>query len=133
MTRPALLVLGLLACTSAFAQAPSSASDIAMRLLDRLDAHDYTAAESAFGERMAAAVPADKLAAVWESLPVQAGAARGRGTPTVSTGDGVQTVVVPLHEPCVGVADTKFTPIGKLSVATTFVAGDGPLLVTIKR
>src|SRR5689334_9371142 len=43
------------------------------------------------------------------------------------------TVVVPLQEPCVGVADTKLTPAGKLSVATTLVAGDGPLLVTINR
>jgi len=97
MTRPALLLLGLLACATAYAQPPSSASDIALRLLDRLDARDYAAAESAFGERMAAAVPAEKLAAVWESLPAQAGAARGRGAPTVSTGDGVQMVVVPLH------------------------------------
>jgi len=97
MTRSVLLLLGLIACTNAFAQPPSTASEIAMRLLDRLDAHDYTAAESAFGERMAAAVPADKLAAVWESLPVQAGPAQGRGAPTVSSGDGVEMVVVPLH------------------------------------
>jgi dienelactone hydrolase len=96
MKRHALILLGLFACTGAFAQAPA-ASDIAIQLLDRLDAHDYSAAESAFGEQMAAAVPADKLAAVWESLPAQAGAAQGRGTPVVTAGDGVQLVVVPLH------------------------------------
>src|ERR1041384_7262077 len=39
------------------------------------------------------------------------------------------TVLLPLHEPCVGVAEMKLIPAGKLSVATTFVAGDGPLLV----
>ena len=43
------------------------------------------------------------------------------------------TVLLPLHDPCVGVADTKLIPAGKLSVTTTFVAGDGPLLATIKR
>ena len=44
------------------------------------------------------------------------------------------TVVFPLHEaPWGGVAEIKLVPAGKLSVTTTFVAGDGPLLVTIKR
>ena len=44
------------------------------------------------------------------------------------------TVVLPPHEaPWGGVAEMKLTPAGKLSVTTTFVAGDGPLLVTIKR
>ena len=37
------------------------------------------------------------------------------------------TVVVPLHEPWVGVADLKVMPDGKLSVMLTFVAGEGPL------
>jgi len=32
-----------------------------------------------FDERMAQAVPVEKLQAVWESLPAQAGAAKGRG------------------------------------------------------
>ena len=40
-------------------------------------------------------------------------------------------VVVPLHIPCVGVAEVKLIPIGKLSVTMTFVAGDGPLFVTV--
>ena len=52
------------------------ATAIALQLLDRLDAYDYAAAESAFGAEMAAAVPADKLKAVWESLPELAGEAR---------------------------------------------------------
>ena len=37
------------------------------------------------------------------------------------------TVVVPLHGlPCVGVAETKVTPPGKVSFTVTAVAGDGP-------
>jgi predicted esterase len=91
------MLLCLLACTYASAQEPQDAAGIASRLLDRLDAHDYAAAEATFGEQMASAVPVDKLAAVWASLPAQAGAARGRGTPVVSAGDGVQFVAVPLH------------------------------------
>src|ERR1051326_330076 len=43
------------------------------------------------------------------------------------------TVAVPLHVPCVGVAEVKLIPTGKLSVTTTFVAGEGPLLVTVRR
>lgn len=104
MTRHAPILLGLLglfacacACTGALAQPPLTATGIALRLLDRLDAHDYSAAESAFGPQMAAAVPVDKLSAVWESLPAQAGAAHGRGAPVVSTDAGVQLVAVPLH------------------------------------
>ena len=42
-----------------------------------------------------------------------------------------ETVVVPLHEPCVVVAETKVVPAGRASVMTTFVAPVGPLLVTV--
>jgi len=112
MTRPALLLLALFACTTVFAQPPSSASDIALRLLDRLDAHDYTAVESVFHERMAAAVPADKLAAVWESLPAQGGAAKGRGAPVVTSAEGAQLVAIPLHY-------EKAELVAKIAVDTT--------------
>ena len=40
------------------------------------------------------------------------------------------TVVVPEHEPCVGVAETKLTPAGSVSVMVVFVDGEGPLFVT---
>jgi len=43
------------------------------------------------------------------------------------------TVPVPEHVPWVGVVETKLTPAGRLSVATTFVAGEGPLFVTVNR
>src|SRR3989442_15271984 len=39
-------------------------------------------------------------------------------------------VVVPEHEPCVGLAETNVTPAGRGSVKIAFVAGDGPMLVT---
>jgi dienelactone hydrolase len=73
------------------------ATAIALQLLDRLDARDYVAAETAFGPQMAAAVPAEKLQEVWESLPKLAGDATGRGEPVVAAQDGVQQVAIPLH------------------------------------
>lgn len=73
------------------------ATAIALQLLDRLDARDYAAAETAFGPQMAAAVPAEKLQEVWESLPKLAGDATGRGEPVVAAQDGVQQVAIPLH------------------------------------
>ena len=89
----------LLAGVALLAQATDAAGAqaIATRLLDHLDAGDYAAAEAMLDERMAAAVPADRLKAVWESLPAQAGAAKGRGEASVSAQQGVQLVVIPLH------------------------------------
>ena len=66
-------------------------------LLDHLDAGDYAAAEAMFGEKMAAAVPEDKLKAVWESLPAQAGPANGRGAAQTQAQGQLQMVVIPLH------------------------------------
>ena len=62
-----------------------------------MDAKDYAAAEASFTPDMAAAVPADKLKAVWESLPAQVGAAKGRGEAKVTPHQGMQVVVIPLH------------------------------------
>jgi len=39
------------------------------------------------------------------------------------------TVDVPLHEPCVGVAETNVVPEGMMSVTLTPPAGDGPALL----
>lgn len=88
------LLVALSALPAHGAQAPER---IAIALLDRLDAGDYASAEASFGAAMAAAVPAEKLKAIWQSLPAQVGAAKGRGTPQVRTQDGVTLVVVPLH------------------------------------
>ncbi|MGH8061271.1 MAG: alpha/beta hydrolase [Pseudoxanthomonas sp.] len=91
----------LFATLLAFAASPVLAADtpeaIAQRLFDRMDAKDYAAAEASFTPEMAAAVPADKLKAVWESLPAQLGAAKGRGEAKVAPHQGMQVVVVPLH------------------------------------
>ncbi len=91
----------LFATLLAFAASPAYAADapetIALRLLDQMDAKDYAAAEAAFTPDMAAAVPADKLKAVWESLPAQVGAATGRGEAKVTPHQGMQVVVIPLH------------------------------------
>ncbi|KAF1709476.1 hypothetical protein CSC70_11170 [Pseudoxanthomonas kalamensis DSM 18571] len=74
-----------------------TAESVAMQLLDHLDAGEYAAAEAMFTPEMAAAVPADKLGALWESLPAQVGAARGRGPATVAAHEQTQLVTVPLH------------------------------------
>jgi len=79
---------------SAHAGDPSA---LATQLLDRLDAGQYDAAEAMFSEQMKAAVPADKLKAVWESLPAQMGAMGQRGTARTSEDAGVRLVVIPLN------------------------------------
>lgn len=103
--RGPLLALAILA-GAAVAALPAAAADtpetIAVRLLDRLDAGDYAGAEAIFSADMAAAVPADKLRAVWTSLPAQAGAATGRGEPSVQAQGEMQVVTVPLHHEKVG-------------------------------
>lgn len=70
---------------------------IATGLLDQLDAGDFAGAEARFNATMAAAVPAAKLAELWQSLPAQVGAATGRGEPVTRTVDGMQVVGIVLH------------------------------------
>ena len=61
------LIASLVLASSAHAQATDPAA-IAKQALDFLDAGQYAQAEQLFGAQMAAAVPEDKLKAVWESL-----------------------------------------------------------------
>ncbi|MDQ2701810.1 MAG: alpha/beta fold hydrolase [Pseudomonadota bacterium] len=75
----------------------TDATGTAVALLDAMDAGDYAAAEAMMSAEMAAAVPAARLQAVWESLPAQAGPANGRGEITTSAADGGTLVMVPLH------------------------------------
>ncbi|MGV8941219.1 MAG: alpha/beta fold hydrolase [Lysobacter sp.] len=70
---------------------------IATGFLDQLDAGDFAAAEARFTAQMASAVPAAKLKAVWDSLPQQAGAAKGRGEARIADHDGMRVVTIPLH------------------------------------
>lgn len=81
---------------TASAAAADSPTALATRLLDQLDAGQYAAAEATFSPQMKAAVPADKLKAVWESLPALLGAAGARGEASVSEADGFRIVVIPL-------------------------------------
>lgn len=109
-TRELLMLAALLAATPHLARAQAEAAPaqaaatatpdavaIATALLDHLDGRDYAAAEAQFGAQMAAAVPAARLQAVWESLPTQAGEARGRGEPALQRQGDAQVVTVPLH------------------------------------
>jgi len=92
-----VLFATLLAFAASSAYAADAPESIATRLLDHMDAKDYSAAEASFTPEMAAAVPADKLKAVWESLPAQLGTAKGRGDAKVTPHQGMQVVVIPLH------------------------------------
>jgi len=96
-----LSILFAIVVTLGFSAPAAHAADtpevVAMRLLDQMDAKDYATAEASFTPDMAAAVPADKLKAVWESLPAQVGAAKGRGEAKVTPHQGMQVVVIPLH------------------------------------
>lgn len=95
-----LLMLGLgllLSGRVAAQQAPVDGTAIATRALDHLDAGDYAQLEAMLGPDMAKAVPADKLKAVWESLPAQVGKATGRGEAQSMLQDGTTLVQVPLH------------------------------------
>jgi dienelactone hydrolase len=97
MRTPAIGCLSLLlACLPLPALAADPPERVAARLLDRLDAGDYAAAEAMFTPAMAAAVPADKMKAVWESLPAQLGPAGERGQSRVVPHDDLKVVVVPL-------------------------------------
>ena len=91
-----LLATSLALSTGASAQAADPVA-LARQALDRLDAGEYAQVETLFGPQMATAVPADKLKAVWESLPAQVGKARGRGEAAVSTQNGTTMVQIPLH------------------------------------
>lgn len=98
--RRTLLSLAFATSLALAAGASAQAADpvaIARQALDRMDAGDYAQVERTFGEKMAAAVPADKLKAVWESLPAQVGKATGRGEAVVSTQGDATLVKIPLH------------------------------------
>src|SRR5690606_29214866 len=77
-------------------QDADSAKAAAAALLDALDDGDHAAVEAMLTAEMAAAVPADRLQAVWDSLPAQAGEAQGRGGMRATQANGAMLVDVPL-------------------------------------
>ncbi|GMU43457.1 MAG: alpha/beta fold hydrolase [Xanthomonadales bacterium PRO6] len=87
------LLLPILA--SAAADCPTRATAV----LQALDAGDWERAGSGFDGRMREALPADKLQAVWESLPAQVGKRLAQGEPRVAPAGGGERVTIPLqHE-----------------------------------
>lgn len=115
---PTMLSLLLAASLALSAGASAQATDpaaLARQALDCLDAGEYAQVEDLFGAQMAAAVPADKLKAVWESLPAQVGKATGRGEAEVSAQGGATIVKIPLHYEKAGL------------VATFAIDGDGKI------
>ena len=97
MATALLATVAFLAARPVPAQDVPSPAAIAAQLLDHMEAGRYAQAESMFTADMAAAVPAARLKAVWESLPAQAGTARGRGDPSVDAQDDTSLVTVPLR------------------------------------
>lgn len=91
-----LLVLLLLGSAPVAAQHVDQKA-VAAQFLDRLDAGDYPAATRGFTADLTAAVSAESLQAVWESLPVQMGAALGRGEVNVLQRHALHLVLVPLR------------------------------------
>src|SRR5690606_1772134 len=94
---PLGLLLALSFAATSAAQDAADPAALARQLLDHLDAGRYDDAEAMFTPDMAAAVPADKLEAVWKSIPAQAGAAKGRGETAVAAQSGTPLATVPLH------------------------------------
>ncbi|WP_434212162.1 alpha/beta hydrolase [[Pseudomonas] boreopolis] len=88
----ALLLLSMASVASA-----AEPQQAAMRLLDRLEAGQFDEATRDFTPEMAKAIPADKLAAVWNALPAQVGALKQRGQPRQADTEAHTLVVVPLH------------------------------------
>jgi len=94
--------IGLPAGAAAVKQAPvtmqrkSDPAVAANALLDELDAGRFDAVYARFAPAMAQAVSADKLKAVWLSLPQQFGRFEHRGTARVEAANDMTVVNVPL-------------------------------------
>lgn len=92
----AILAASLAIAGTSHAQTADPAA-LAQQALDALDAGHYAQVEQLFGPQMAAAVPADKLQAIWESLPAQMGKAKGREQAQLSAQGDTHFVQIPLH------------------------------------
>jgi hypothetical protein len=77
--------------------ASSDCQAVSTRLLDHLDKGDYAGATADFNDKMKAAETADKLAALWQSMPLQLGAPGMREPAQVSEVPNYVVVVTALH------------------------------------
>ncbi|MEO8742612.1 MAG: DUF3887 domain-containing protein, partial [Lysobacteraceae bacterium] len=82
--------------TAMAAQQKADPVAVANSVLDDLDAGRFDAVFARFTPKMAQAVSADKLKAVWASLPQQFGKFEHRGTPRMETANGMTVVNIPL-------------------------------------
>lgn len=101
MPMPALL-RAMMVCSALFvglavAQDYAEQQRKAAALLDVLDAGQYEAARTDFDAAVSAALPAERLRQVWQSLPQQLGASTGRGPAHPEQINGLSAVVTPLH------------------------------------
>lgn len=111
--RLGLVLFAALAAAAAWAQEPT---ERAIQVLDQLDAGQYQEVAANFDARMAAAMDANTLGQVWDSLPQQLGALQSRGEPVASRQDGHDVVVVPLqYERAAANATLAFNDDGELA------------------
>ena len=75
----------------------AQATTLAVRTLDRMDAGEFDAVVASFTPEAQSAIDAPTLQRIWTSLPQQAGAAKGRGEPTLATHGVFRIVTIPLH------------------------------------
>jgi hypothetical protein len=70
---------------------------VSTRLLDHLDKGDYIGATADFDGAMKAGLSTDRLAGIWQAMPIKFGAQGMREPERVSQMDGHTVVVTPLH------------------------------------
>ena len=117
-TRWFAVALALCLPLAAMAAQPKPVADPVARattLLDHLDAGEFADAEAMFTAQMAQAVPADKLQALWEALPQQAGPSSGRGKPVVAADGDIRVVTVPLKHAVPLQAKIAVQPDGRIA------------------
>ena len=70
------------------------AAALARTFVEQLTKGDYAAAAKTFDEKVAAAVPEQKLRALWESIPLQLGAYQRSGAPAITSKGDLQSASV---------------------------------------
>ena len=91
-----LLCFALLISADQAKPATVDATALARTFVEQLTKGDYAAATKTFDEKVSAAVPEQKLRALWESIPSQLGPYQRTGAPRISSKGDVQIAVVPV-------------------------------------